>query len=879
MKRNVLTSLLLCLLMAPAALYGQRIQRSINESWTFRHGDAAQGIVVNLPHTWNNEDAADEVPGYYRGPGKYTRTVNIPEASEDNSVFLHFEGANQITRVHINGKEAGEHTGGYSAFCFDITDFVKAGDNLFEIEVDNSHNPDVPPLSADFTFFGGIYRDLSLIITPKVHISTTHYATSGVYVDTSDEDRKKAGVRVRTFLSNDSAKPQTARLTHEVFSPDGNRVASCTEKVHLNASAENVCIESGLKVSSPELWSIGTPNIYRVVTRLDFEGGSDTVSEHFGFRWFRFDPDKGFFLNGKHVKLMGTSRHQDFLALGNALPDEMHERDVRLLKDMGGNFLRISHYPQDPIITQMCDRLGIVTSVEIPIVNAVTMTPEFRRNCIGMTKEMIWQDYNSPSVVIWAYMNEVLLKPPYDKKDEAAKKEYMAYLYSIASDIENTIRKNDPERYTMLPCHGGGQIYQEAGISSLPMILGWNIYNGWYSRDMNSLANSLERIRTNFPTQSHIVSEYGADVDPRLHSFDSERFDFSCEFGLKYHKHYIKEILARDWLAGAAVWNLNDFYSEGRQDAVPRINNKGITGINREIKDSYWLYKAFLTDTPFIKIGCSTWKYRGGTADTAGICRQKVEVYTNAPEIEMFLDGESLGKQTVTDKVAVFEVPFTAGDNKLMATGKCNGQTICDMTVTHFDAIPERVAEAKDFVSMNVMLGSKRYFEDRDAQMVWLPEKEYAEGSWGYVGGQAYRAKTRHGTLPASDLEIVGTSQDPIFQTQRVGLEAFKADVPDGRYYVYLYFSEFESDKDHGSLVFNLGNDVIRENSGARIFDVDINGIKVLDHFNIARECGSERAVIKKFTVNVTDGTGLNVGFTPVKGKPVLNAVRIYKCF
>ena len=348
----------------------------------------------------------------------------------------------------------------------------------------------------------------------------------------------------------------------------------------------------------------------------------------------------------------------------------------------------------------MCDRLGIVTSVEIPIVNAVTMTPEFRRHCIGMTKEMIWQDYNSPSVVIWAYMNEVLLKPPYDKKDEAAKKEYMAYLYSIASDIENTIRTTDPERYTMLPCHGGGQIYQEAGISSLPMILGWNIYNGWYSRDMNSLANSLERIRTNFPTQSHIVSEYGADVDPRLHSFDSERFDFSCEFGLKYHKHYIKEILARDWLAGAAVWNLNDFYSEGRQDAVPRINNKGITGINREIKDSYWLYKAFLTDTPFIKIGCSTWKYRGGTADAAGICRQKVEVYTNAPEIEMFLDGESLGKQTVTDKVAVFEVPFTAGDNKLMATGKCNGQTICASLSSKYLLDPSiTFMETKSFAS------------------------------------------------------------------------------------------------------------------------------------------------------------------------------------
>ncbi len=874
-----LKRLLICLFLIPSALYGQRIQRTINESWTFYHGIGQEGVTVNLPHTWNDRDAADEMPGYYRGTCRYVKTVCIPEVSDANSVYLHFEGANQITSVRINNKLVGEHVGGYSAFCFDISDAVAVGENLFEIEVDNSHNPDVPPLSADFTFFGGIYRDLSLIITPKIHISTTHYATSGVYVDTSDEDRKKAKVRVRTFLSNDSAKPQTASLKHEVFSPDGSKVASCTEKVHLDASAENTCIETNLRVSSPELWSIETPNIYRIVTRLDFEGGCDTVSEHFGFRWFGFDTDKGFFLNGKHVKLMGTSRHQDFLALGNALPDEMHERDVRMLKNMGGNFLRISHYPQDPIVSGMCDRLGIVTSVEIPVVNAVTMTPEFRRNCIEMTKEMIWQDYNSPSVVIWAYMNEILLKPPYDNKDEAAKKEYMACLHSIASDIENTIRTTDPERYTMLPCHGGGQIYQEAGISSLPMILGWNIYNGWYSRDLNSLANALEKIRTNFPTQSHIVSEYGADVDPRLHSFDPERFDFTCEFGLKYHKHYIKEILDREWLAGAAIWNLNDFYSEGRQDAVPRINNKGITGVDREIKDSYWLYKANLTDAPFIKTGGSTWKYRGGVMDASGVCRQNVEVYSNTPEVEMLLNGESLGKQTVIDKVAVFEVPFTTGENKLMATGGLNGRTICDMTVTRFDAVPDKFAHATDFVSMNVMLGSKRYFEDREAQMVWVPEKEYSEGSWGYIGGEAYRAKTRHGSLPASDLEIVGTSQDPIFQTQRVGLEAFKADVPDGRYYVYLYFAEFESDKDHQSLVFNLGNDIIRENTGARVFDIDINGIKVLDKFNIARECGAERAVIKKFTVNVCDGKGLCVGFTPVEGKPVLNAVRIYKCF
>lgn len=871
--------LIIVLLLIPAISFGQRVQRTINESWTFHHGNGSEGITVNLPHTWNNKDAADEISGYYRGTCRYVRTVNIPEVSDAKSVYLHFEGANQITRAKVNGKAVGEHIGGYSAFCFDITDAVKAGDNLFEIEVDNSHNADIPPLSADFTFFGGIYRDLSLIITPKVHLSTTHYATSGVYIDTADEDKKKAEVRIRTFLSNDGDRQQTVRLIHDIFSPDGSKVASCSEKVRLDAQVENICAETALKVSSPELWSIETPNVYRVVTRLEGDAVSDTVTEHFGFRWFSFDPQKGFFLNGKHVKLMGTSRHQDFYGKGNALPDEMHERDVMLLKDMGGNFLRISHYPQDPIMTQMCDRLGIVTSVEIPIVNAITMTPRFHKNCIDMTREMIWQDYNSPSVVIWAYMNEVLLRPPYDKNDEAAKKEYMAYLHTIASDIENTIRETDPERYTMLPCHGNGKIYQEAGIISLPKILGWNIYNGWYSKNMASLANALDRFHAAYPNQSHIISEYGADVDPRLHCFDSERFDFSCEFGLKFHKHYIKDIFARDWLAGAAIWNLNDFYSEGRQDAVPRINNKGITGVDREIKDTYHLYRAWLKPEPFIRIGCGTWKYRGGVADASGVCRQNVEVYTNAPEVELFIGGESLGKKPVSDRVAVFEVPFTEGENTLMATAVTEGKTVCDMSVTEFDCIPDKFADTPEFVSMNVMLGSKRYFEDREAQMVWIPEKEYVEGSWGYVGGTAYKAKTRHGSLPASDLEIAGTSQDPIFQTQRTDIEAFRADVPDGKYYVYLYFAEFESDKEHQAIVFNLGNDVIRENSGARVFDVDINGTKVLDKFNIAQECGAERAVIKKFTISVTDGKGLDIRFTPQSGKTVLNAVRIYRCF
>ena len=312
MRNNILKYLFISLLLIPSASSAQRIQRSINESWTFCHGNGSEAVTVNIPHTWNNLDAADEVPGYYRGIGRYVKTVNIPEVSETNSVYLHFEGANQVTKVKVNGQNVGEHIGGYTAFCFDISKAAVKGENLIEIEVDNSHNADIPPLSADFTFFGGIYRDLSLIITPKVHLSTTHYATSGVYVDTADEDKKKAEVRIRTFLSNDSDKPQTITLTHTIYSPDGEAVASGKEKIKLGASTENICAEMSMKVNSPALWSMETPNVYRIVTSLDGSGYTDMVTEHFGFRWFSFDAKKGFFMNGKSVKLIGTNRHQDF---------------------------------------------------------------------------------------------------------------------------------------------------------------------------------------------------------------------------------------------------------------------------------------------------------------------------------------------------------------------------------------------------------------------------------------------------------------------------------------------------------------------------------------------------------------------------------------
>lgn len=881
---------LFCLLWGES-VWARRVERTINESWQFHRGewsdpascgDSVPWVTVSFPHTWNDRDSSDETAGYYRGVGWYRRTIQISEPTDTRSFYIHFEGVNQQAELFVNGRKVGQHKGGYTAFCFDITDFIHPGDNMFAVKVDNSHNPQIPPLSADFTFFGGIYRDVSLIVTDAVHISTTHYATNGIYLSTPTVNEKRADVKIRTLLTNGNDRDATVVLRHTFVAPDGAVVARTTQPARLPASCENFEVELSVHIDRPQLWSMDNPQLYRVYTSLaDGKGQElDQVVNSLGLRWYDFDPDRGFSLNGQPCKLIGTSRHQDYYRLGNALRDEMHVRDVRLLKEMGGNFLRVAHYPQDPVVLQMCDRLGIVASVEIPIVNAITMTPEFEACCVEMTREMVYQNFNAPSVVIWSYMNEVLLRPPYDKEDERAKRTYMDYVYRIASRIESTLRELDPERYTMLPCHGNSGLYAECGIASLPKILGWNLYHGWYSNGFDGFPRTLDRLHAQFPEQSLLVTEYGADADPRLHSFDSERFDFTCEYGVRYHRYYIPEILKRDWLAGAAIWNLNDFYSEARRDAVPNVNNKGITGLNREIKDSYYLYQAVLKQSPVLHIGGHDWIYRGGMADSTGSCTQSVEVYTNAPAVELFHNDSSLGTVQVDGATARFEVPFTDGINQLEAVAVKDGRRLRDLIHVHFQLIqPDLRDEKHPFREINVMLGSKRYFEDRLAGMVWMPEQPYRPGSWGYVGGEVYRARTRYGSLPCSDIDVLGTSDDPVFQTQRRGLERFRADVPDGRYYVYLYWAELVSGKERASLAYNLGNDIVEEKTSDRVFDVSINDTPVLTAFDLARECGEERAVIKRFTVDVSEGRGIDICFTTRRGEPVLNAIRIYRCF
>ena len=869
----------------------QRVVYTINDGWKFTKGspfeaqltgcDDSSWETVNIPHTWNDKDADDETPGFYRGPVWYRKQLFIDKSQEGRQAVIYFEGANQEVRFYLNGQFVGEHKGGYTRFCFDITSHLRYGqENLFAIYVNNVYNPNIPPLSADFTFFGGIYRDVYLQFMNPVHIATNDYASSGVYIRTPEVNNSAASVEITTLLTNDMPQATEIRVENIICDADGKEVKKTQAEVKLAAGETKTDISKKIKIDSPHLWDIDDPYRYMVYTRiLDKRKGTllDEVVNPLGLRWFKFDSEKGFFLNGKGRKLIGTARHQDYFQKGNALRDELLVQDVLRLKERGGNYLRVSHYPQDPVIMEMCDKLGIVTSVEIPVVNAVTETEEFLHNSVEMAKEMVRQDFNRPSVMIWGYMNEIFLRRPYTEGKQL--EDYYRFTEKVARALEATIREEDPSRYTMMAYHNMPQYYEDAHLTEIPMIQGWNLYQGWYEPDINEFQRLLDRAHKAYKGKVLMVTEYGPGVDPRVHSYQPERFDFSQEYGLVYHKHYLNEMMKRPFVAGSSLWNLNDFYSESRVDAVPHVNNKGVVGLNREKKDVYWFYKTALSRRPILVIGNREWKSRGGVVNTAQKeCIQSVPVFSNAEEVELFVNNKSLGKKKIENNYALFDVPFVGGENLLEAVAVTGDNKLRDMLRIQFQLVGSQLKdETVPFTELNVMLGSPRYFEDRAANVAWIPEQEYKPGSWGFIGGTSYRRQTGFGTMLGSDIDIHGTDMNPIFQTQRVGIKSFKADVPNGEYSVYLHWAELESDKEREALVYNLGADSEQTFAGNRSFGISINGTTVSDDFNVARDYGYARAVIKKFVITVKDGKGVSVDFHKKEGEPILNAIRIYR--
>ncbi|MBB3700759.1 DUF4982 domain-containing protein [Flammeovirga yaeyamensis] len=860
------------------------MKKSINSNWEFftekewiahLYDHSVNGTKVNIPHTWNNIDAVDEESGYFRGIGYYKKEIFIPLNYKDKDLSLLFEGVNQVATVFINDVEVGIHKGGYTRFIFDVHQYLKFGEqNKMIIKVDNSYDENIAPLSADFTFFGGIYRDVFLEVKNKIHWKKDEYAGATVHINTPNVTKDKASVRFRGHINNTLTTNQTVTLKCKLIAPNQSVVYQSAKKQKLVKSADKE-IDETFEINNPLLWNTETPNLYQLhLSIIDEKSGKelDSFISSVGFRWYSFDVKNGFVLNGEPLKLIGTNRHQCFEGLGNALPDELHVRDIKLLKEMGGNFLRVSHYPQDPVVMEMCDKLGILTSVEIPLVNAITETEEFTNNSVHMVKEMIHQNRNHPSVIMWAYMNEILLRPPF-KKDKERHKKYLVKVKELTQLLENTVKELDEERYTMNAHHGSGA-YHEAEICAIPDIMGWNLYSGWYGGKFSGFEKFLDKYQALYPDKVMMVTEYGADVHADLHSFNPIRFDYTVEYGNLYHEHYLPAILERNFIAGAAIWNINDFHSELRGYATPHINSKGITTTDRTPKDTYYLYQANFLKEPFLKIGDRTWTLRSGQ-ESNGICKQPVVVYSNQEKVTLSVNGKELGEQKVTLGKATFNVPFQDGNNQIVAK---SGELLIDMLDIEFRMIPESFTSSDvPLYEINVDLGSTRYYHDKTLNQIWIPEKEYTSGSWGYIGGEAFKVKTKYGSMPASDLEIYGTKNDPIYQTNRMDLEAFKFDVKDGFYTVELHFAELLAKSDKEALAYNLGNDKVEENINERVFSILINDELVEEELNLAKEFGGARAVIKKFQVKAVDGQGIIINCKSIKDKSLISAIRLYK--
>ena len=864
-----------------------RTRVSLNENWRF----LPQGLAfaqrpstsdagwetVSLPHTWNAEDPFDDPESYRRGIGWYRRHLHLGDAMRGKRLFLHFEGANQTADVYVNGAFAGRHVGGYTAFTVEITDLVTFeapvengveadnagavrtevgdGDNLIAVQVDSSHDPFVPPLSVGYALYGGIYRDVWLVATDPVHVAMDDHGSSGVFVSTPEVSHERATVAVRSAVVNDGDAARTVRVVHVVTDPEGREVGRAEETAPLAPGARWETEQVMPPIPAPRLWSPASPTLYRVTTDVLADGRlADRVTSPLGFRWFRFDPDEGFFLNGERLVLRGTNRHQDAEGLGSALPNAAHVRDLEWIKDMGGNFLRLAHYPQDPAVLAAADRLGLLIWEEIPLVNSITRSEQFVENTEAMIREMIRQHHNHPSVILWGSMNEVFLW-----SEEGARLrqhtdlDYGEAVRAVAARLDSLIRAEDPGRYTAMAVHANN-FYDATGVADVPQVLGLNLYDGWYGGTFPGFGRGLDRRHAEHPGRVLFVSEYGAGSDLRLNSLAPDRFDYTGQWQRLYHESYLRQIQERPWLAGTALWNQFDFSQPHTGGSISHMNQKGVQTWDRRPKDSYYLYKANWNPEPMVWIASHDWTRRSAALGEGGTIEvQPVDVYSNLDLVELVVNGRSLGSRAPDDvQKASWDVVFEPGDNLVVARGEHDGVPVSDLLTIWVEPVPARLADpAWPFRELAVNVGSQAQYVDAGGQ-IWVEDRPYHEGGFGYVGGEPT-------TFHKDDI-ILGTADPGLMFTYRDGLDGYRFDVPDGEYEVELRLGEAEG-----------------ADSGERVFGVIVNGRPVIDALDLAARYGPLQSARLVFDATATGGRGLMVQFPRVEGEPVLSAIRVVR--
>lgn len=834
------------------SLQAQREMKTINDNWEFRKSIDESWESVNLPHTFNID--AYQQRNYYQGKGFYRRTLVLPEIVAERRYYMKIDAASKAANIRVNGKEVGSHVGGYTACIVDITEYIRK-ENLIEITVDNGRK-DITPISADFTFWGGIYRDVWLISTPKQHFNMSNMGSDGIFISTPVVNEKRGVLKVKCEVTNDSHESSILEVRSAIYSPQGKLLQTIKQKQKLKSGETYIFENTSGAIESPDLWSPETPSLYLVKTTLvDPKSGKllDEKNHKVGFRWFTFDGSKGFFLNGKSYKLRGLNRHQDQAPAGVALDDEAHRRDIFLMKELGCNFIRISHFPQDDAILEMCDELGLLVWEEIPIINIVPNTPGYDDNCEYNLREMIRQHYNHSSVITWGYMNEILLTAPSIGKPEwLACKERTV---NLAQRLEAVLKEEDPGRASVM-AFNMTNLYNEIGLN-LVDVVGWNLYHGWYVDKLKDFNAWCEDQHRRYPDQPMIISEWGAGSDKRLHSTQGRAFDFSIEYQQTYIEHYLPFIENTEWISGCAYWNFIDFNVAARQESMPRVNNKGLAYNNRIWKDVAYYFKAmWRKDIPVIRIASRDWEMRTGEINKP----QSIKIYSNMPEVELFINGQSIGCQKIANCHTVFNVILPEGISVLMAQGIKNGKTVQDAMTIQFKSLPN-IAEG-DELAINV--GSNCYFTSDISNLTWLPDQPYTAGGWGYIGGKAHSTTS----------EIYNTLDGPIYQTWREGNWSYKIDAPIGEYEIELLIADVT--KPAAQLANLLNKNKEEKHSGETRFHISICGKQVETNFSPI-DGGKHRTAFKRRYIIRNEHDHIVISAGAVKGEPFLAGIKVRK--
>lgn len=667
MKRRIL---FLCLLVITFFCQSQiREIHLLNNNWNFTYGYEVVPNVwqrVDIPHTWNKDDALSGNIRYYRGQATYQKKLFIDKKWDGKRLFIKFDGVNTVSNVFINGKHIGEHRGGYTAFVFEITEKVKYGEeNLLQIRVSNALQLDVMPLVGDFNFYGGIYRDVNLLITDKICISPLDYASSGVYLVQKNISKEVAEINAKILVSNRNPSSEEFVLKVDIIDGTTKVVSKKTTKSFKGNSESEVIIP--VKLDNPRLWNgRKDPFLYKVLISLIQNGNViDQIEQPLGLRYFHVDSDKGFFLNGEHLQLRGVCRHQDRSELGNALQPEHHEEDITIMKEMGANAIRLSHYPQSPYFYDLLDENGIVTWSEIPFVGpggyrdvGFVDQLSFRENGKQQLKEMIRQNFNHPTICFWGLFNE--LKPEDDNPIEYIK------------ELNTIVKLEDSTRVST-----AASFIDENELNQVTDLIAWNKYYGWYGADVNQIGKWADETHKNHPEFKIGVSEYGAGASIYQHEEDLKQpipnsYWHPESWQTFYHEQNWKELNERPYIWGTFIWNLFDFGASHRTegDRAGR-NDKGLVTFDRKTKkDAFYFYKANWNPEPMLYIADRRYVSRSSDITT-------IKTYSNLKEVELFVNGSSLGlKQPNEEHIIYWEnVKLKPDKNHIEIKGK-NGKSV-----------------------------------------------------------------------------------------------------------------------------------------------------------------------------------------------------------